>query len=76
MRLKGTSYELLQLIVPLHIKFADIDECNDESDNCHDNATCRNNDGSFNCTCNSGYTGNGTYCEGLLRLFQMMTGTP
>ena len=28
------------------------------------NAYCNNTVGSFNCTCNSGYTGNGTTCAG------------
>ena len=60
----GTSYEMLQPIESSDITFSDIDECTEESDNCHHNATCNNTDGSFNCTCNSGYRGNGTFCEG------------
>ena len=44
--------------------FSDIDECRNKTHNCHDNATCTNLDGLFNCTCDPGYTGNGTYCEG------------
>ncbi len=55
---------MFRLIESSDTNFSDIDECADEIDNCHDNATCNNNDGSFNCTCTSGYTGNGTYCEG------------
>ena len=43
---------------------SDIDECSKGSDDCHDNATCIDTDGSYNCSCNSGYSGNGTYCEG------------
>ena len=46
--------------------FLDIDDCAEESDNCHDNATCYDTYGSFYCTCMSGFTGNGTHCEGLL----------
>ena len=42
----------------------DIDECAMDTDNCAENATCSNIPGSFNCTCNEGYTGDGTCCEG------------
>ena len=45
--------------------FLDINECINDVDDCHDNATCNNNNGSYSCTCNTGYTGNGTYCEGM-----------
>ena len=37
-------------------------------DDCHDNATCNNNNGSYSCNCNSGYTGNGTYCQGMYKV--------
>ena len=43
---------------------ADIDECTDGTDNCHDDAQCTNTDGSFTCMCNSGYMGDGTTCTG------------
>lgn len=42
---------------------AEINECNGEND-CHQNATCTNTIGSYNCTCNDGFEGNGTSCEG------------
>ena len=44
--------------------FTDIDECSDNTDNCHTNATCTDVDGSFTCKCNGGYEGNGTACTG------------
>ena len=42
----------------------DIDECARGSDGCQHN--CNNNDGSFVCSCNAGYTLNpdGQYCTG------------
>ena len=47
----------------LHVQLAtqgtfaeiDINEC--ESDPCQNGGTCTNTDGSFNCMCSSGYTG-------------------
>ena len=41
---------------------ADIDEC--LTSPCHSQAVCTNIPGNFSCTCNTGYTGNGTYCVG------------
>jgi len=40
----------------------DDDECTLGTDNCDENATCNNTDGSFSCDCNSGYTGDGVTC--------------
>lgn len=45
----------------------DTDECKNDMDNCHANALCTNTDGSFNCTCLIGYSGDGVSCEGKLR---------
>ena len=46
------------------VHFLDILECTLGIDDCHDNATCSETPGSFMCKCNSGYTGNGTFCRG------------
>ena len=40
----------------------DMDECELQTDNCDINATCDNTEGSFSCTCNTGYNGDGTSC--------------
>ncbi|ORU94890.1 MAG: hypothetical protein A6F71_09895 [Cycloclasticus sp. symbiont of Poecilosclerida sp. M] len=42
----------------------DVDECESEVDECSDNAECFDTIGSYDCTCISGYFGNGTDCEG------------
>ena len=42
--------------------FEDINEC--LSDPCDLNANCTNQRGSFYCTCNNGYSGNGFTCNG------------
>ena len=54
--------------------FLDFDECAAKFDNCDPNAYCNNTVGSFNCTCNSGYTGNGTTCTGKYDLFFLDNG--
>lgn len=42
----------------------DIDECETDTDNCDVNAHCNNTKGSFQCTCNTGYYGDGVLCGG------------
>ena len=34
--------------------------------NCHENAQCTNTEGSFNCSCNPGYSGDGVNCTSKL----------
>eukprot|EP00057_Strongylocentrotus_purpuratus_P013529 XP_011668003.1 PREDICTED: fibrillin-3-like isoform X2 [Strongylocentrotus purpuratus] len=40
----------------------DVDECALEIDECHDNATCNNLPGTYDCVCNRGFYGNGRVC--------------
>ena len=43
---------------------SDINECILAIDSCHSKAHCTNRNGSFVCTCDGGYSGNGTLCQG------------
>ena len=40
----------------------DVDECEEGTAECHTNATCTNTDGSYNCSCVYGYSGDGWNC--------------
>ena len=44
---------------------SDINECVKGTDNCDGNADCSNTEGSFECTCNEGYVGDGANCDGI-----------
>ena len=43
---------------------SDVNECVLNLDDCDGQAMCNNTLGSFSCSCNTGWTGNGTSCEG------------
>ena len=46
------------------VRLSDINECTTNVHTCDANAVCNNTQGSYNCTCSPGYTGNGTSCNG------------
>ena len=48
----------------LYLFPADVNECSTNNGGCSSNAGCVNLPGSFTCTCNMGYTGNGVTCTG------------
>ena len=56
------------MYVPLLVYFfayacsIDVDECESETANCSVNANCTDTFGSFECTCNSGFEGDGFNC--------------
>ena len=43
--------------------FVDTDECLTVSP-CHANATCNNTEGSYTCSCDNGFSGDGILCNG------------
>ena len=43
---------------------SDIDECSTAKHNCDNNANCQNSPGSFSCSCNNGFSGDGVQCTG------------
>ena len=55
------KYSISISFVPL-----DIDECLNRSHACDVTANCTNTDGSHNCTCKEGYTGDGQSCQGII----------
>ncbi|XP_023931187.1 fibrillin-1 [Lingula anatina] len=57
------SYRVRQTPALIQGAVSDIDECIFNRGGCHTAAACINTIGSFSCTCNSGYFGNGFTCD-------------
>ena len=55
--------------------YIDIDKCDLGTHNCDRNANCNDTIGSFVCTCNDGYSGNGTSCTGEVLEFEIKRST-
>ena len=58
-------------LVTFYYLAVDIPECKRGLDNCDPNATCTNTIGSYDCMCNTGFTGDGFTCTG--RYFKICT---
>ena len=59
----------VQAIIGACAFHVDTDECSEpDMDGCAAAAVCTNSIGSYLCTCIEGYSGNGTYCEGNVKL--------
>ena len=59
----GNCVRLQMLQGVMSVIFIDINEC--DVSPCSDTADCANTVGGYNCTCHSGYSGNGSYCTGI-----------
>ena len=81
-RVKNTFYsiictfasilKLLDLLFPCFLfvtRRSDIDECSSGSHDCHQNATCVNTAGHYDCICKPGLTGDGRNCSGEAIIF-------
>ena len=69
LHLEINSIAFLLKFTLISILISDINECNHgvdptDTDDCHDNATCTDSEGSYTCACNLGYTGDGFNCTG------------
>ena len=52
----------LQTLLIKSLHYTDINECELGVDQCATNATCYNTEGRYECSCTTGFTGNGTTC--------------
>ena len=58
------SLVVLDTELPTFICCTDVDECGKGTHGCHGNATCSNVIGSYNCSCEDGFSGDGFHCDG------------
>ena len=56
------SFTNIHKIYLFYLYPTDINECELDMDQCAPNATCYNTEGSYECNCNTGFTGSGTSC--------------
>ena len=51
------------VIFACFLMYTDIDECVSGVHDCHSSASCTNTAGSYTCSCNNPYTGDGKACK-------------
>ena len=57
--------------------YSDVDECEEGlSDRCGSNSVCNNTVGSYTCSCNYGYSGDGTLCTRKTIITHLILFTP
>ena len=64
--ISGILYGTASMLVKTILHYVDVDECARGIDECSMNAQCTDTMGSYNCTCNIGYDGNGFNCTSKL----------
>ena len=51
-----------ELTLQPFLTFADINECSTGQALCHNYSTCTDTEGSYECTCDIGFSGDGLHC--------------
>ena len=64
--------EIVTLVLFFYSDFVDVDECSINNGGCNADAICHNTEGSFTCSCEPGYSWDGSSCVGRL-ICQTMT---
>ena len=59
-----TDWSFIHVKIIRLVQLTDINECDDGTASCNVNAECANTDGSYTCSCSSGYNGDGLTCTG------------
>ena len=60
-------YYFFLLFYNYFLLYEDVDECTSQTHDCPANGVCTNVEGSFQCECQSGFTGDGKTCDGRSR---------
>ena len=63
---------VLNRVLKHYSSIPDIDECSEGLDMCASNATCTNTEGDYNCSCDTGYNGDGFTCDSKRRDYHRM----
>ena len=59
------------VLLDINVPSPDIDECKIVPSVCHSDADCTDSDGSYECTCKEGYSGNERLCTGIYLSYEI-----